>query len=359
MLLLIIDSANDQGIRMRSPIFRAIATGLCAMALFTSNHTVAETTLERVRDRGELLCGVQGGYGGMSIVSKQGTWQGFDVDFCRAIALAVLEDQDMVDFIALSARVRLPALINEEVDVLIRNTTWVYERDTSMPLDFVGINLYDGQGFIIKKSLSLKSIDDVKPNTNICVKSHTTTESNLVEYNQFKNLRMNIMTFSSKDEAVASFFGNKCDIYTGDASELYSQRNTLALNPEKYVILDDRISKEPLGPVVRDNDPQWTNIVRWVLFATIEAEEKGITSSNIDQMLNSKDPSIRYILGVDPGIGKRLGLDDQWALRVIRVIGNYGEIFDRHFGPESSSPMDRGLNHLWTDGGIMYVPPLH
>ena len=343
--------------RQTKRLSRLILTSACILSCHTVFADGNLSTLTQIKERGELICGVKGDFSSMSEISKSGQWRGFDVDFCRAVAAAVLGNAQAVDFIALSPRARFTALINKEIDVLIRNSTWTFQRDTGMPIEFVGINLYDGQGFITTKNLKLLSIKDVKPGTTICVQEHTTTETNLITFNDENDLKLSINTFSSSDQAVATFLSGKCKIYTGDMSDLISL-NRIAPIPGDYIILPHRISKEVMGPIVRDSDAQWVNIVRWVLYLTIEAEEKGITSQNVKSLLNSTDPSIRYILGADPGIGSRVGLDDKWALRVLTSVGNYGEIFDRNFTVGGERSMDRGFNRLWNEGGLLYSPPL-
>ena len=340
---------------MLSTTLKSVITVVC----IAYSIMATASTLKSVIDKGEVICGIQGGISGMSIVSNEGVWGGFDVDFCKAIASAVLKDENRVDYIGLSARARFNALINHEIDVLIRNSAWHYLRDTALPVDFAGVSLYDGQGFVFHKDRGVTSIHNIKANMTICVENFSTIESNLVEFNKQHKLQLKILKFAIKSKAIATFLNGDCDAYSGKGNDLYSQINIASLDASNYIILPERISKEPLGLVVRDDDPQWTNLVRWLLFGVIEAEEKGISSANILKMLSSNDPSIRYMLGVDPGIGKALGLDDQWLYRVIASIGNYGEIFDRNFGPKSPTPMKRGLNRLWSDGGLLYSPPIY
>lgn len=317
------------------------------------------STLSEVTERGELVCGVRGGSAGFARISDDGNWAGLDADYCKALAVAVLKDQDKVDYRILDTGVRFSALQNEEIDVLIRNTTWTYSRDVGMNLEFVGVNFYDGQGFIAWKSENKTSLKDFGAGTKICVEKNTSSIINIKDYIKRHNLKHELLEFISTDTAEDSFFARRCELYTTDISILTSLVSQNAINSKAYNLLDDRISKEPLGPVVRDNDVQWKNIVRWTLYATIEAEEKGVNSNNVESMKkNSNDPSIRFILGSDPGVGKMIGLDDDWIYRIISSVGNYGEIFDRNMGAGSKIGIKRGLNDLWTRGGLMYSPPL-
>jgi len=327
--------------------------------IFSLSSLSSASTLEDIIERDELLCGVRGGSAGFARIDDEGEWAGLDADYCKALAAAVLKDQHKVDYLVLSTSLRFSALRDDEIDVLIRNTTWTYNRDTSLGIDFVGINFYDGQGFIAWKNGNKTSLKDFGPGTSICIEKGTTTLTNMKSYIAYHGLDIKILEFISSDTAEDSFFARRCDLYSTDLSILSSLMGENAINSKSYVFLTDRISKEPLGPAVRDNDSQWRDIVRWTLYATIEAEEKGITKGNVDRLKKeSKDPSIRFLLGSDSGIGKPLGLDDEWVYRILKAVGNYGEIFDRNMGANSKIGLERGLNDLWTRGGLMYSPPM-
>ncbi len=316
-------------------------------------------TLQDIIERDELLCGVRGGSAGFSRIDDEAEWAGLDVDYCKALAAAVLKDQHKVDYLVLGSSVRFSALQNNEIDVLIRNTTWTYGRDVSLGIDFTGINFYDGQGFIAWKSGNKTALEDFGPGTSICIEKNTTSLINMKNHIAHHDLDIKILEFISSEATEDSFFARRCDLYSTDLSILSSLIGENAINSKSYILLKDSISKEPLGPAVRDNDSQWRDIVRWTLYATIEAEEKGISKNNVDRLKkDSKDPYIRFLLGAEPGIGKPLGLDDEWVYRILKAVGNYGEIFDRNVGVNSKIGLQRGLNELWTRGGLMYSPPM-
>jgi general L-amino acid transport system substrate-binding protein len=317
----------------------------------------ADKDLDAIKSRGLLICGVNSGVAGFASADAQGKWTGLDVDACRAVAVAILGNADKVRYVPTTTEQRFTALQSGEVDLLVRTTTWTLTRDTALGFDFTGINYYDGQGFIVARKLGAKTARDLN-NTTICVQPGTTTEQNLADYFRANKLTYKPMVIEKADEARAAFFAGRCDALTTDASALYAARAANAPDPEDYVILPDIISKEPLGPVVRQGDNQFADIVRWTLFAQIEAEEYGITSRNVDQMLKSDNPAIRRILGVTPGMGKALGLDDKWVYNIIKQVGNYGEMFDRNVGKGSPLKISRGLNALWTQGGLQYAPPI-
>lgn len=335
-----------------------ISIVLISFALLTAGPAAAEPTVDTVKKRGFLRCGVNLGVAGFSGIAADGEWSGMDVDFCRAIAAGVLGDREKVEFIHLSGSARFPALQSGEIDVLIRNTTWTFTHDTTLGVEFVAVTFYDGQGFLARRSLGAKTLKDLKPGLKICFQTSTTTEINLADYAKVHNLDHKPVPFESLEETIAGFFSGRCDLLTSDRGALAAFRAADSPNPEDFIILADVISKEPLGPVVRDDDAQWREIVQWVVLATIEAEEKGMTSANVDAMRASADPAVMAMLGSVPGIGKGLGLDDGWAYRVIRQVGNYGEIFERNVGVNTLLALERGLNALWTDGGLMYAPPL-
>src|SRR5690606_30100183 len=293
---------------------------------------------------------------GFSAPDKQGNWSGIDVDLCRGIAAAVFGDSTRIRYTPTTAQQRFVALQSGEIDVLTRNATQTLMRDVSLGLREAGVNFYDGQGFIVNKKLGVKSARELSGST-ICVQPGTTTELNLSDYFRKNNMTFRTVVIEKVEENIAAFASGRCDVYTTDASQLAAIRATALPNPDDYVILPERISKEPLGPMVRQGDEQWYQIVKWVLMAMKEAEELGITQQNVDEMLKSEDPAIKRFLGVTPGFGKGIGLDEKWAYNVIKQIGNYGESFERNVGQGSPIKLDRGLNDLWTRGGLMYAIP--
>lgn len=334
--------------------FKLSAVAVLLVLLFAG--MAAAGTLEEVRARGELIAGVNGGVFGFSMPNDKGVWEGLDVDTARAIAAAVLGDANKVKFVALTAVQRLPALQSKEIDVLCRNTTQTLTRETTNGLNFVQVNYYDGQGFLVPKALGVKSAKELDGAT-VCVLPGTTTELNAADYFRANGMQWKPVVIEQTAELNKAFFAGRCDCLTSDVSQLAAQRS-VAPNPDDYAILPEVISKEPLAPVVRHGDDQWYDIVNWTMMALIQAEEFGITSKNIDQFLSSNNPGIQRFLGVDPGLGKALGLDDDWVVKIIRQVGNYGEIYERSVGPNTPLGLERGLNALWTDGGLMYAAPL-
>jgi general L-amino acid transport system substrate-binding protein len=309
-----------------------------------------------VKDRGMLNCGANGTLAGFGLPDAQGKWTGIDVDVCRAIAAAIFDDASKVKFVPLSAKDRFTALQSGEVDVLSRNTTWTSSRDTSLGLNFTGVTYYDGQGFIVRKALKVNSALELN-GASVCVQQGTTTELNLADYFRAHKIQLKSVTFATANEALKSYDAGRCDAYTTDASGLYSERLRLA-NPDDHIILPEIISKEPLGPAVRHGDDQWFDIVKWVLFAMINAEELNITSKNIDEMMKSTNPAVKRFVGTEGNAGEQLGLTKDWAVRIIKAVGNYGESFDRNVGKGSPLKIERGLNKLWNQGGIQYAPPI-
>ncbi|KAF0118492.1 MAG: aapJ [Rhodospirillaceae bacterium] len=312
----------------------------------------AGAVLEAVKSRGHVVCGLSTPQPGFAMMDGEGQWSGFDVDFCRAVAAAVVGDGRRAVFVPLNAQVRFDSLIKGEIDVLFGMTTWTLSRDAGMPLDFTVVTFFDGQGFMARRSRGWQRLADVEQAT-VCVAAGTTTLANLEEHESDRRLKP--LVFDSSEEAEGAFFADRCDLYSTDASALAALRMTEALEPEAFMIFPDRLSKEPLGPVVRGEDRAWFDIVKWVVFAIIEAEELGITSSHVDDPARSR--RVRRFLGVEPGIGAALGLDDRWAYRVIRQYGNYGEIFDRTLGLATPLKQTRGINTLWTRGGLLYAMP--
>jgi len=337
-----------------------IAPRLCAAAVllllpFAQAH--AGKTLDQIRQRGQLVCGVSTGVIGFSAVDSQGHWRGLDVDVCRAIAAAVLKDPNKVKYVPVNAEQRFTALQSGEVDLLSRNTTWTLTRDASLGLEFTAITYYDGQGFLVPKKLKLRSAAQLR-NAEICVQSGTTTEQNLSDYFKAQGVNVKPVVFENFEASIRAFFSGRCQAYTTDASALAFIRSKEAQKPDDYQILPELISKEPLGPVVRRGDDAWFTIVKWVVFALIDAEEYGVTQGNVQSMKASTNPAIRRLLGSTGDSGKPLGLDRDWAARAVGAVGNYGEIFRRNVGADSPLKLARGLNALWTQGGLMYAPPI-
>ena len=312
-------------------------------------------TLEEVRARGHIIAGVNGSVFGFSMPDDKGVWKGLDVDTAKAVAAAVFGDASKVKFTALTAVQRLPALQAKEIDVLCRNTTQTLTRETTNGLNFTQVNYYDGQGFLVPKKLGVKSAKELGGAT-VCVLPGTTTEMNAADFFRANKLKWKPVVIEATAELTKAFFAGRCDVYTSDASQLAAHRST-ATNPDDYVLLPEIISKEPLAPVVRHGDDVWYDIVKFSVMALINAEEFGITSKNVDKMLKSQNPEIKRFLGVTPGMGKALGLDEKWAYNIIKQVGNYGEIFERNVGPRTALGLERGLNALWTEGGIMYAAP--
>ncbi len=327
---------------------------ICAILLMVP-AMVSAGTLDEVRARGYLIAGVNGSVFGFSMPDEKGVWKGLDVDTARAIAAAVFGDASKVKFVPLTAVQRLPALQSKEIDVLCRNTTQTLTRETINGLNFVHVNFYDGQGFMVPKKLGVKSAKELDGAT-VCVLPGTTTELNAADFFKKNNMKWKPVVIEQAAELNKAFFSGRCDVLTSDVSQLAAHR-AVAPNPDDYIILPEVISKEPLAPVVRHGDDQWYDIVNWTVMALIQAEEFGITSKNVDQMLKSKDPAIQRFLGVTPGLGKALGLDDKWVYNIIKQVGNYGEIFERNVGPKTPLGLQRGLNALWTQGGLMYAAP--
>jgi general L-amino acid transport system substrate-binding protein len=335
--------------------FRVISAAVGAM-LGLASASAGAATLDDIKSRGHLRCGVNTGLSGFSAPNDRGEWTGFDVDYCRAIAAAIFNDPDAVRFTPLSAKERFTALQSGEVDALVRNTTWSMSRDTSLGLNFAGVNYYDGQGFMVRKDLGVNSAKELS-GASICVQTGTTTELNLADYFKSNNMEYNPVVFEKVDETNAAYDAGRCDALTTDASGLYSTRLTLA-NPDEHIVLPEIISKEPLGPVVRQGDEQWFDIVKWVHYALLNAEELGVNQENVEEMLTSENPEIQRLLGKEGDFGQTLGLSNDWAANAVKHVGNYGEIFERNIGSETPLKIERGINALWTDGGLHYAPPI-
>ena len=328
-----------------------------AIGLGVAATAEAGPTFDKVKQAGTLVCGVNTGLAGFSQPDSQGGYAGLDIDICKAIAAAVFGDPAKVKYVPLTAQQRFTALQSGEVDILSRNTTWTLQRDTELGLNFAPVVFYDGQGFMVTKKLNVKSAKELNGAT-VCVQPGTTTELNLADYFRANNMSFKPVVIEKLDEVVAAYFSGRCDVYTTDRSGLASTRISRAQNPDEHVILPEVISKEPLAPAVRQGDDQWHDVVRWVIYALIEAEEKGITSKNLDEKAKSEDPDVKRMLGVTPGVGKALGVDEKWAYNAIKAVGNYGEIFDKHLGLSSPLKLERGYNNLWTKGGLLYAPPI-
>ncbi|MEX1153948.1 amino acid ABC transporter substrate-binding protein [Parvibaculum sp.] len=316
----------------------------------------AGETLRRVKRRGFLQCGVSQGLAGFSSPDERGRWSGIDVDYCRAIAAAIFGNGEKVRFRPLSAKDRFTALQSGEVDILSRNTTWTMSRDTQLGFDFAGVTYYDGQAFMVRKSSGITKAEQLAGAT-ICTQTGTTTELNLADYFRGRGLDYRVLSFEKNDEAISAYDQGRCDGYTTDASGLYAERLKMQ-RPEDNIVLPEIISKEPLGPVVRQGDPQWADIARWTLSALLNAEELGVTSENIEEMRESDNPLVRRLLGAEGSYGASVGLGPDWVIDIVRAVGNYGEIFERNVGVDTPLGIERGLNALWNDGGVMYAPPI-
>jgi general L-amino acid transport system substrate-binding protein len=334
---------------------KALATAI-VMSSALSGIAAADGTLAAVKARGVLQCGVTSGVPGFSVPDEQGNWKGLDVDVCRSIAAATLGDASKVKFIPLTAKERFTALQSGEIDVLSRVTTWTQTRDTQLGLNFTGVTYYDGQGFLVKKELGLTSVKELDGAT-VCVQSGTTTELNLSDYFRANGISFTPVVFDTNEQAASSFDTGRCDSFTTDLSQAYGLRTRMS-DPDAVVALPEIISKEPLGPVVRQGDDQWFNIVKWSLFAMLNAEELGVTSANVDEMKSSENPNIKRLLGIDGPQGKGMDIADDWSYQVIKQVGNYAEAFDRNVGKDSALKIDRGINALWNQGGFQYAPPM-
>ncbi|RLA38360.1 MAG: amino acid ABC transporter substrate-binding protein [Gammaproteobacteria bacterium] len=336
---------------------RLLVSALPALALSVALGTAqAGETLDAVKGKGFVQCGVSTGLPGFSVADDKGNWAGLDVDVCRAVAAAIFGDASKVKYSPLNAKERFTALQSSEIDMLSRNTTWTLTRDSNLGLNFAGVNYYDGQGFMVSKNLGVKSALELD-GASVCIQAGTTTELNLADYFRANSMKYEPITYDSSDETVKGFEAGRCDVLTSDQSQLYALRIKLS-KPGSAIVLPEVISKEPLGPVVRQGDDEWFNIVRWSLFAMINAEELGVSSANVDKMKSSKDPGIRRLLGLEGIKGQGLKLSDDWAYNIVKQVGNYSEAFERNVGQGSRLKISRGLNALWNNGGIQYAPPI-
>lgn len=318
--------------------------------------TASAATLDDVKGKGSVQCGVSQGLPGFSNADSDGNWSGLDVDLCRALAAAIFGDADAVKFTPLSAKERFTALQSGEVDLLSRNTTWTMSRDTSLGLNFSVVNYYDGQGFMIRSEMGIGSAKELS-GASICTNTGTTTELNVADYFRANGMEYELVAFEKADEVVAAYDAGRCDVYTTDQSGLYAQRLKLT-NPGEHMVLPEIISKEPLGPAVRQGDDQWLNIVKWVHFAMLNAEELGVSSANVDEMKAGDAPAIKRLLGSEGEFGAAIGLGNDWAYNVIKHVGNYSETFERNVGPDTPLAIARGVNALWSQGGLQYAPPV-
>ncbi|RXJ75894.1 amino acid ABC transporter substrate-binding protein [Arcobacter sp. F155] len=335
-------------------LLKTVTLSLAALAM-TASVSMADT-LDDTKKKGYLSCGLNTGLPGFAAPDTDGVWKGMDVDFCKAVAAAVLGDASKVKYAHLNAKERFTALQSGEIDVLSRNTTWTATRDTSLGLNFVAVNYYDGQGFMVKKDLGVKSAKELD-GAAFCIQAGTTTELNLTDYFKANNMAYTPITYDTTAQTIEGFKAGRCDVITSDASQLYALRTKLK-DPNSAIVLPEIISKEPLGPVVRQGDDKWFNIAKWTHIAMLNAEELGITSKNVDEMLKSNNPNVKRLLGTSSNIGEQMGLDAKWAYNIIKQVGNYGEVFDRNVGKDSPLKIDRGLNKLWKDGGLQYGAPI-
>ncbi|MGO4667018.1 amino acid ABC transporter substrate-binding protein [Bosea sp. 2RAB26] len=336
--------------------FVSAALAVAATATFAGGAQAQTGLLAQVKSRGQLICGVGPGLAGFGIPDAQGNWSGLDVDLCRAISAAVFNDPAKVKFIPLSSKDRFTALQSGEVDLLSRNTTWTMSRDTSLGLNFAGVNYYDGQGFMVRKKLGIDSALKLA-GASVCTQQGTTTELNLADFFRANKLKYEVVAFASADETIKAYESGRCDAFTTDASGLYAERLKLGV-PTDHIVLPEIISKEPLGPVVRHGDDAWLDIVKWTHFAMLNAEELGVTKSNLDEMLKSENPEIKRLLGTEGKFGEAVGLSNDWVVRIVKHVGNYGESFERNVGANSLLKIARGQNALWTKGGLQYAPPI-
>jgi general L-amino acid transport system substrate-binding protein len=329
---------------------------LIAAAGLTAVGPADAAVLDQVKSKGFVQCGVSQGLPGFSSPDDKGNWTGLDVDVCRAIAAAIFDDATKVRYTPLTAKDRFTALQSGEIDVLSRNTTWTLSRDTSLGLNFAGVSYYDGQGFLIRKDKKVSSALELS-GASVCTQTGTTTELNVADFFRARNMKYEVVAFTTADETIKAYEAGRCDVFTSDVSQLYAMRLKLA-NTADHVVLPEIISKEPLGPVVRHGDDQWFDIVKWVLFAMLNAEELNVTQKNLDEQLKSPNPEIKRLLGAEGNFGEQLGLTRDWVVRIVKKVGNYGESFDRNVGAGSKLGIERGLNRLWNKGGIQYAPPV-
>ena len=336
---------------MKTTLLTAAVT--CAALATSAAHA---GTLDDIKKRGELRCGVTQALAGFSVADDKGRWTGLDVDYCRALASAIFHDPEKVTFRPTSSKERFTVLQSGEIDVLARVTTWTTSRDVDMPFDFIGVNYYDGQGFMVRKDLGIKSVKDLS-GASICTNTGTSTETNMADYFKANGLEYKPVIFEKSEEVKSAYDAGRCDAYSSDVSGLYVQRKLLA-NPDAHDILPEVISKEPLGPLVRQEDPAFKDLAAWTHHCMVNAEEYGVTQANVDEMKNSSNPNIRRLLGVEANGADKLGVGQDFCYHIVKNTGNYGEAYDRNVGKDSPLAIERGLNRLWNQGGIMFAPPL-
>jgi general L-amino acid transport system substrate-binding protein len=342
---------------LKGLIMKRLATAFAIATMFVfAAQAASAQTLKAVKDRGQLVCGANGTLAGFGMPDAQGNWTGFDVDFCRAIAAAIFNDPTKVKFVPLTAANRITSLQSGDIDVLSRNTTWTMSRDTTLGIDFAAIHYYDGQGFMVHKALKVSSALELN-DASVCVQQGTTTELNLADFFRSNHMSLKSVTFATADEAIKAYDSGRCDSYTTDSSGLYGERVLLS-NPNDNIILPEIISKEPLSPAVRQGDDAWEDLVRWVHYAMVDAEELGVSKATLDDQMKSANPETRRLLGVEGQFGESLGLTNDWAVRIIKSVGNYGESFEATVGQGSPLKIARGLNALWTKGGLQYGIPV-
>jgi len=335
---------------------KLIAAAIVAAASVGLVSVASAGTLDNVKAKGQLVCGSNPGTAGFGVPDQKGNWTGLDVDYCRAIAAAIFNDPTKVKFVPLSSKDRFTALASGEVDVLIRNSTWTMSRESTLGIIWAGVNFYDGQGFMVNKKLNVKSAKELN-GASICVQQGTTTELNLADYFRANKMDYKVVTFGTSEEALKAYDSGRCDSYTTDRSGLAADRLSMA-KPDDHIILPEVISKEPLGPVVRQGDDQWLNLVKWVHYALLTTEELGITSKNVDEQLKSDNPEIKRVLGTEGKFGESLGLSNAWVVQIVKGVGNYEEIFERNVGPNTPIQLARSSNALWSKGGLQYAPPI-
>ena len=336
---------------------RGLLSSLVGLAVaVAATGASAQTVLGNVKQRGHLVCGANLGLPGFGVPDAQGNWTGFNVDFCRAIAAAIFNDATKVRFVPLSAKDRFTALQSGEIDVLSHSSTWTLSRDTQLGLEFPAVTYFDGQGFLVKKRLGVASAKELNGAT-VCTQQGTTTELNLADFFRANGMKYEVVALVSAEEAAKAYEAGRCDVYSTDASGLYSQR-VRAASPDEHVVLPEIISKEPLGPTVRHGDNNWDDVVRWTHMAMVNAEEFGVTRANVDEMRNSSNPEIKRLLGTEGKFGDAMGLTNDWAYRVVKLVGNYGESFERNLGQSSPLKIQRGQNALWSKGGQQYGIPV-
>ncbi len=336
--------------------FNQLLAASALLASVTIAQSAAAATLDTIKERGSLKCGVTNGLTGFSNPDENGNWEGMDVDVCRALAAAVLDDASKVVYVPTSGKTRFTALQTGEIDILSRVTTWTLSRDTKLGLNFAGVNMYDGQGFMVRKSLGVKTAKELG-GASICMNTGTSTETNIADYFKANGLKYKTVLFEKSSEVATAYDLGRCDVYTSDKSGLAAQRLKMK-NPDEHIILADTISKEPLGPAVRHGDDQWFDILKWTLYALVEAEELGLNQSNVGSQAASTNPTIARFVGTKGDNGKNLGLDSDWAVKAVQAVGNYGEVYERHVGEKSKLQIPRGLNKTWKDGGLLYAIPL-